>query len=62
MDEVTKNADEAAVPETAAAADAPAEQKADAPAEQKADAAAEQADAPAGQGADAAPDGEEKGA
>ena len=52
MDEVTKNADEAAVPETAAAADAPAEQKADA--------AAEPADAQTD--ADAAPDGEEKGA
>lgn len=52
MDEVTKNADETAVPETAAAADAPAEQKADA--------AAEPADAQTD--ADAAPDGEEKGA
>lgn len=52
MDEVTKSADETAVPETAAAADASAEQKADA--------AAEQADAQTD--ADAAPDGEEKGA
>lgn len=52
MDEVTKSADEAAVPETAAAADASAEQKADA--------AAEPADAQTD--ADAAPDGEEKGA